>query len=133
MGATGLRAHTRTPDSIKWPRHTHEGQVTGRSQERARFPTTSPFLAGNDRSLQQGPRCCPCKQVEVLAKLVNFDQAETLSAGHGLGASLDGEFHKYVFDMRLHGLRRNAEVSSDFLVGPALADQLENGALAAAQ
>ena len=73
------------------------------------------------------------QQVEVLAKLVNFDQAETLSAGHGLGASLDGEFHKYVFDMRLHGLRRNAEVPSDFLVGPALADQLENGALAAAQ
>jgi hypothetical protein len=27
-GATGLRAHTRTPDSIQWRRHTREWQVT---------------------------------------------------------------------------------------------------------
>ena len=61
------------------------------------------------------------------------DQTETLRTGYCLGSPFDSELRENVLDMRLYRLRRNAEVSCDLLVGLAVADQLENAALARAQ
>jgi hypothetical protein len=64
---------------------------------------------------------------------MRLDQPETLGAGHCLHPSFDGEFHKDVFDVRFDRFRCNAEVACDLLVGLAVANQLENAALAGAE
>jgi hypothetical protein len=43
------------------------------------------------------------------------------------------ELCKHVFDVRFHGLGRNAQYPRNFLVGLTLADELENGPFAWAQ
>ena len=64
---------------------------------------------------------------------LHTNQAEVLGSRHGVRPSVYTKLHKNVFDMRLHRLRSDPQLPCDLLIRSALADTLENIALARAQ
>ena len=59
-------------------------------------------------------------------ELWSVDEPETLRARNGLRSFLDIELNEDVLDVRFDGLGCDAKTSCDFLVGSALADQIED-------
>src|SRR5262245_32223355 len=88
------------------------------------------------------PRCwaraIACARVCTDSLLKTFlvflcEEREVLRAGDGLRATHDGKLAVDVFQVRLHGLRRDDQGPSDLLIGPTLGHQLQDRALARGQ
>jgi hypothetical protein len=76
------------------------------------------YSAGRRQLLRRGDRngaLWTSQRADRAARL-DLEKAKTLSAQYGVRASIDVELYENVLDMRLHGLRSDAEFACDFLV-----------------
>ena len=84
----------------------------------------SASCAGSKERIEQAKDDWQHGRFPEIAGDLGCEEREVLRARDGLRAALDGELAVDVFQVRLHGLRRDAQGLSDLLVRLTLGHQL---------